>query len=647
LLLGLGVGCSSARFVTLRSVPDTPLAESLQLTSRRPRPSQRSMQFLRVNDLAEDLDGDPQQLLGKVQAILAREPSAENVYIFAELSYLEAHKVEGANPRLALDLYGAAVLHSYQYLFDDRFARLRNPYDPQFRGACDLYNAALEAGLRRVCKDNGLAPNKTYALETAAGSWDITCVLRGGAWRPEDFGRFEFVSDYEMTGLKNHYQTYGLGVPLIAVRRSYPGEPAAARYYPPGLSFPVTAFLRPIDDSGLEQGATGMRRRGVLELYDSLSTIDTPLGRAWLPLESDLTTPLAYFLSNPQLGQLANAALLRPDLFVPTLPGSKRPIMGLYMVQPYEAGKIPVVMVHGLWSSPMTWMEMFNDLRSSPDIREHYQFWFYLYPTGQPFWISAAQMRKELAELREVLDPQHQQPALDQMILIGHSMGGLVSWLQTLYSGDRFWGLVSDKPLAHVRADASVLALLRDSFFFRPNPSIRRVVTIATPHRGSNFSNFTPHWLFSAKWLLPTALLQDQERLFRENPDMFSGHSLLRIETSIDSLAPTTPIFPAMLSSPHLPGVRYHNILGRVPRHGLYTLTGDGDGVVTAESAHAEDAASELVVPSDHLSVHCHPRAVLEVRRILLEHLAELSGAPPGLRTSGERMTNDEARMTR
>ena len=112
--------------------------------------------------------------------------------------------------------------------------------------------------------------------------------------------------------------------------------------------------------------------------------------------------------------------------------------MGLYMVQPYEPGKIPVLMVHGLWSSPMTWMEMFNDLRSQPEIRDHYQFWFYLYPTGQPFWLSAAQLRRDLAKVREVLDPTHQEPALDQMVLIGHSMGGLVSQLQTLQSGDDY-----------------------------------------------------------------------------------------------------------------------------------------------------------------------------------------------------------------
>ena len=110
-------------------------------------------------------------------------------------------------------------------------------------------------------------------------------------------------------------------------------------------------------------------------------------------------------------------------------------------------------MVHGLWSSPMTWMEMFNDLRSQREIRDHYQFWFYLYPTAQPFWLSAAQLRHDLVHVRETLDPTHQEPALDQMVLIGHSMGGLLSHLQTIPSRDDYWRLVSNEPFQQIKAD--------------------------------------------------------------------------------------------------------------------------------------------------------------------------------------------------
>ena len=206
------------------------------------------MQVLRVCNLDGDLEGDPRVLLQKLQAAIEQDPSPEKVYASSELAYLGAKKAEAHNPRIAMDLYGASVLYAYHYLFDEHLAHARNPYDPQFRGACDLYNGALEGALRIACRDKELTPGYTKTISTAAGNWDITCVLRGSRWRAEDFDRFEFVSDYEIKGLENHYQMHGLGVPLMAVRRSYQGEPAAAKFYPVDLSFPVTAVFRPVAD---------------------------------------------------------------------------------------------------------------------------------------------------------------------------------------------------------------------------------------------------------------------------------------------------------------------------------------------------------------------------------------------------------------
>lgn len=627
LLLG---GCASSQMVKLRSAPHNPLSEQLHLTDwGGPKPSDRTAQFLRVYDLSGELAGNPRPLLQKVQAIIEREPSAEKVYAAAELSYLEAKKVEGRDRNLALDLYGAAVLHAYQYLFDDRFRSLRNPYDPQFRGACELYNSALEAALRIAIHDGTLAPDTTRTIQTAAGSWDIQCVLRGGRWRKEDFAHFEFVSDYEMTGLKNHYQSYGLGVPLIAVRHKdqQENEPAAAKYYPPGLSFPVTAVLRPEPEPLGGLGDSGVRHHGVLELYDSAAISDMAVGNLHVPLESDLTTPLAYFLSNPDFNfdDFATAGLLRPERLLANT--SHEAHMGLYMVQPYEPGKIPVLMVHGLWSSPMTWMQMFNDLRSSPEIRDQYQFWFYLYPTAQPFWISAAQLRRDLAETRQTLDPQRQEPALDQMVLVGHSMGGLVSRLQTIDSRNDFWKIVSDQPFENLKANEETRERIAQCFFFEPNPSIRRVITIATPHRGSTNSSQTTQWLARNLIRLPQMLAQGRQQVIADNPGLFRDNAMLKIENSIDSLSPKSPVFPVMLASYRAPWVKYHNIVGVLPDEGLTGWwAAGGDGVVSFESAHMEDVESEITVPANHTTVHAHPLAVLEVKRILLRHLVELRG---------------------
>ena len=472
-----------------------------------------------------------------------------------------------------------------------------------------------------------MTPGGRKTIETASGTWDITFTLQGSRWRPEDFARFEFVSDFEVTGLKNLYQTHGLGVPLVAVRPNNRNDSPTSKYYPPDLSFPVTAFMRPLADQD-GHGEPGLsHKQGVLELYDPLNTGAIAVNRSLVPLESDLTTPLAYFLSKPELDALATAGLLRPETLLQMRPGRPDPIMGLYMIQPYEPGKIPVVLVHGLWSSPMTWMEMFNDLRSSPEIRDRYQFWFYLYPTGQPFWLSAAQLRRDLAQVRQVVDPRCEEPALDQMVLVGHSMGGLISEMQTVQSGDDYWKLVSREPLDQIKTSPEIREKLKETFYFQPNPSIRRVVSIGTPHHGSTFSNQTTQWLLDKLIRLPQTLLNSQQQLFRENQDAFFAGSLIKVDTSIDSLSPHSPIFPVMLSGRRPPWVKYHNIIGVVPpQWWLSYLASDGDGVVSKESAHEDNATSEIIVPADHTTVHMHPAAVLEVRRILLEHLADLRG---------------------
>ncbi len=630
-MLAVSAGGCASKQIVLRPIPKSPLIEQLSLASfSGPKPSGRTTQLLRIHNLGDsDLTGDMRPLLAKLQAINDAEPSAEIVYAMSELAFLGGKKAEHYDKKIALDLYGASVLHAYDYLFEPRYYSTRNPYDPQYRGACDLYNGALESALRIVCAEKALTPGATHTIQTASGAWDVTCVVPGGqkTWRAEDLEQFEFVSDYEVKGLKNLYLTHGLGVPLIAIRRSTTDDPIAAKYYPPGISFPVTVFMRPL-------GRVGQRNQCVLELYDPLSTDKTLVAGRRVPLESDLTTPLAYFLSRPELESLATVGLLRPEALLKYRPDRPEPIMGLYMTQPYEPGKIPVLMVHGLWSSPMTWMEMFNDLRSQPEIRRRYQFWFYLYPTGQPFWMIAAQMRHDLDRLREELDPQHQEPALDQMVLIGHSMGGLVSRLQTLYSGDDFWRLASQKPLSGIKADPKVREQLADTFYFQPNSSIRQVITIATPNRGSSFSNQTTQWLLGKLIHLPQTLINSQQKLFRDNKGAFAAKSLLRIDTSVDSLSPSTPIFPVMLAERRAPWVTYHNIVGVMPDQPwwLLDLIGEGDGVVPRSSAQLDDVASQITVPADHSSILANPAAVLEVRRILLENLALLdSRSTPGV----------------
>jgi len=627
----LACGCSSTEYVRLREVPKNPLSDQLNLTSRSgPKPSERTMQMLRRYDVVEQLKDDPKKIVKKFQDELDREPSIELVYSIAELAYVCGKRSESDDEKAALDYYETSVAYSYIYLFDPRYGPARNPYDPQFRGSCNLYNSALESALRIVKKRGQLVPGATHSIESADGTCDVTIVLRGPAWHPDDFAAFEFVSDYEVAGLTNQYRTYGLGVPLIAVRKKHADEDPAEKYYPPDLSFPVTAFLRVVPP---REGETASAPRQVLlELYDPLQSTDIEVAARRVPLESDLSTALAYYLNNPELklDKLATLGLLRPDL--------NETQAGLYMLQPYEQGKIPVVMIHGLWSSPLTWMEMFNDLRSDPQLRDHYQYWFYLYPTGQPFWLSAAKFREDMAEMRSRIDPNRLRPELEQMVLVGHSMGGLIARMQTADSGDDYWKIVSDKPIAELKAEPEARAQIEQVFYFRANPSVKRVITIGTPHHGSDFANDTTRWLSHKLITLPRMMLREQ--VVKDNPDYFRDADLLKVKTSVDSLAPDSPILPVLLeTADRSPTVRYNNIIGVIPKDSGFfgRVVGGGDGIVSAESAHLPHAESEIAVNAHHSSVHRHPQSVLEVRRILLEHLNEVrTGAEPPVRRAFE-----------
>ena len=620
LLAGVwGSGCAQTAWVKVREAPVNPLAGPLKLLSPGgPQPTARTMLLVRRYNLEEDLKHHSTDLLVKLHEINKQEPSADKLYSLSELAYLAGKRAEATDRRRALDLHGLAVVHAYHYLFDARFGRYRNPYDPEFRGACELYNGALESSLRIVKKQGGMVPGATYSVRLANQTVEATIVLRGNGWRAEDFEGFRFVSDYDIRGLQNQYHNYGLGVPLIAIRKHHDKPSAEEKFYPPGLSFPVTAFLRVLPNQG-----TTSQHVVHIELHDPLNTSDVAVDGRRVPLESDLTTPLAFALNQKQLRDLdsSTAGLLNPD--------KTEKLRGLYMLEPYQPGKIPVLMVHGVWSSPITWMEMFNDLRGAPEIRDRYQFWFYLYPSGQPFWYSAAQLRDDLAEARQIIDPRGQQKALDQMVLVGHSMGGLVSELQTLDSRGDFWNIVSERPFPEVKASNEARHDLQETFFFRPNPSVRRVITIATPFRGSPVANSTIRWLGSKLIKLPQMVVNDRQQLRQDNPDIFRKPSILDVETSIDSLASDSPILPVMLEARRGPWVKYHNIVGRIPDKGLIgKVVGGSDGAVSFDSAHLEHVDSEIVVNADHLAINRHPLTVLEVHRILLEHLAEIDQRP-------------------
>ena len=209
-------------------------------------------------------------------------------------------------------------------------------------------------------------------------------------------------------------------------------------------------------------------------------------------------------------------------------------------------------------------------------------------------------------------------------------MGGLVSKLQTVSSGERYWDAVATTPFRLVKAENDVRESLRTTFFFNANPSVRRLITIATPHRGSRFANSATQWLGRKLITLPELLVRRREQLFVDNPGLFRDDTFREAGTSFDSLSPESLLLPVLVNTQLPPWVKQHNILGVLEHDGEpVPLLESGDGIVSYASAHVENVASELLVNSTHSTVHQHPRAILQVRRILLEHLRSLDGREP------------------
>ena len=200
---------------------------------------------------------------------------------------------------------------------DGAVALAINPYDPQFRGASDLYNQSLEGMLRHVRSEGEIRPGLSRTVTTANNTCSFEVTMHSNGWHEDDIDRLEFVSDYQIQGLQNHYHTYGLGVPLIAVRKTHDTHDPAEQFYPPNVCFPITAFLRVRTTRSALRGGSGYDTdrqfagaapsntdpsapHFVLELYDPLDRQSIEVANRGVPLEADLSTPLAYFLNQPQ-----------------------------------------------------------------------------------------------------------------------------------------------------------------------------------------------------------------------------------------------------------------------------------------------------------------------------------------------------------
>lgn len=572
------------------------------------RPSDRTVETLKRYVLDGRYRKDPAIVLANLEQQARANIEPDLVYALAELSWIEGHKHDRKHRAESMDRNLDTLAYAYDYLFAPELAMARQPSDPRYRLACELYNGALEQVLREAQANGGkIEAGGEFSLKLRGREQVFKVALRNSPWVADDVDQVILASALEVSGLPTLNYQYGLGVPLIAVRRSEAKAEGPERFYPREMAFPLTAFIIPTSRLR-DDGKGDVPRELALELIDPLR--NRSVGRPAMPTESDLTTPLAYMWSRSDLNKYRWTGLLRPG------PAGGR--AGLMLIRPYEPGKIPVVMVHGLASSPLAWVAMVNDLLRDPRIQQRYQFMLYMYPTGIPIPIAAAGLRETLGQAEGTfrLPDGSPDPAFHRMVLLGHSMGGLLSHAMAVDSDQKFWELNTYVPFSQIKGPPAVLDELKRFMFFDAHPFVSRVVFLATPHRGSDMSRGMIGRVGSNLISEPDHVNDLLARLVRENSDAFPRR-FRKLPTSIDTLDPDSAYLKALLAMKPGAGVVFHSIIGSLRPEGKENTT---DGVVPYKSSHLEGVKSEVVVQSDH-SVQNNPYAIMEVHRILLEHV--------------------------
>jgi len=558
-------------------------------------PSELTSNLLHFLDLSDQFASDPEATLRIIHERASVEKRRLLYYVLSELSYTTAQDTGNR------EYFLASAIYAYFYLFDTEDPVPPDPYSFAFRSACDLYNRALAQALLDDDGKSILLAGRAHELPT--GHVTLASTRPGFPGGDELFSHFLTSDVYSVRGLTMRTRDAGLGVPVIAVPNRESLSPIGP-IHALTTDVPATVFLRL--NGGIRDMSAGTLT-GTLELYSSFehSTVDVD-GKS-VPLEADLTTALAHNLERSSIWSFDLAGLFSGGMreFEP----------GIYMVQPYSADKIPVVFVHGTSSSPTTWLEMFNWLRADRVLRQRYQFWFFLYPSGSPIAYSGYLLRKALTETLAYVDPEGKDPKLRDMVVVGHSQGGLLTKLTAVDSGNEFWSRISDRPIDEIQMTPAQREVVRGSLVFEHLPFVKRVVYIATPHQGSFLAG---NWLGRIARIF-VAIPENIVKPFEGVPEQpgLPKDIAKNIPTSLDNMSPGNRFLVAMKHLEVAPGVHVNSIVA---------VDGEGDpaklddGLVSYESAHLEHAESEIVVRSFHTCLS-NPHVIDEMRRILLRHL--------------------------
>jgi pimeloyl-ACP methyl ester carboxylesterase len=421
------------------------------------------------------------------------------------------------------------------------------------------------------------------------------------------------------------------GVTTLRTRNTSDMDPAIAQFYPTdtlafhgdyaGHPSTVVGIGAPlvVAESFAGIGHTEMRKHvpvrnftalvrfegtvATLELVDPYQVEKVDFAGQSRTLAADYGAAMMLALSKARVDKLGITRLLRPSRYDDTA--------NLNFAQPYDPKRIPVLFVHGLDSTPATFAPAYFELLLDPVIRKNYQFWVFSYPSGYPYPYSAVLLRRQLDQVK------HDFPDHRDIVIVGHSMGSLISRLMVTDADDKLWLKAFGQPPAVTRMAGASKKLLEEALIFENRKEIKRAIFASGPHRGSELAT---HWvgrLGSRLVRLPGFMADVRNTMLSAATADVAGLAIQSAPNSVGTLSPDNPFVRGINELPIAPGVTYHSLMGD---RGKGDTPNSSDGIVAYWSSHLDGAASEKIVPSGHGS-HAHPEGIAEIHRILILNL--------------------------
>ena len=412
----------------------------------------------------------------------------------------------------------------------------------------------------------------------------------------------DYVLASEFQAIKSHHQKIagsGLGVSLVAMRENN-GKGWDKNYPPEGIFRSVTVSLKELkfnQDLQIQLTLQGHLMQDAAELKFTSASY---------PLLYDAASSYLWLMQQAKLADLE-----LPGLFNAELADNK---LGVYSVTPLQKNKQPLLMIHGLNSSPLIWYELTMAVLQDEELKQRYQIWHAFYPSGPPPFYNSMRLRKKLDELHAMLKASGGTRQLDEIVVVGHSMGGVISKTLIQNTDYLLWDLsFTERPeqLGHAQRE---MDKVKDIFIFNARPYIDKVVFLDTPHGGSESSESVIAKIASWFINLPknfTLLMSNF--ILKLGPDKITMPMREYLNGgggphSVQVLSPRHPLLQGLNKLEYQRPV--YSIVGSdgpLSCQDEKSCSQISDGVVPFFSAHQSKAVQEIIVPSNHNSYQSPP----------------------------------------